>query len=171
VLDQLYAEAQRYNKDLACVMIDMDGFKQTNDTMGHQIGDQLLALAGKVISANMRRMDVAARYGGDEFVLLLPHASSEEAAGAAQRIREEFRSAAAALLRNAHSARVTMSAGIASLQANRPSGPEQLIGIADTALYRAKQLGRDCARTADSDDRRAVLNSANTAPSVAAAIH
>ena len=98
VLDQLYAEAQRYNKDLSCVMIDMDGFKQLNDTFGHQVGDQLLVLAGKVISANMRRMDVAARYGGDEFVLLLPHANADEAAGVAQRIRAEFKQASASIV-------------------------------------------------------------------------
>ena len=72
VLEQHFSEAQRYDRDLACVMIDLDGYKQLNDTFGHQVGDQLLVIAGKVISANMRRMDVAARYGGDEFVLLLP---------------------------------------------------------------------------------------------------
>ena len=91
VLEQLFAEAQRYDKDLSCVMIDLDGYKQLNDTYGHQVGDQLLVVAGKVISANLRKMDVAARYGGDEFVLLLPHASADEAAGVAGRIRDEFR--------------------------------------------------------------------------------
>src|SRR5204862_3850366 len=85
VLEQLFAEAQRYDKDLACVMIDLDGYKQVNDTLGHQVGDQLLVTAGKVITANMRRMDVAARYGGDEFVILLPHADTTEATGVAQR--------------------------------------------------------------------------------------
>ena len=64
VLEQLFSEAQRYEKDLACLMIDMDGFKQINDQLGHQVGDQLLVLAGKVVGANLRRMDVAARYGG-----------------------------------------------------------------------------------------------------------
>src|SRR6185436_6180964 len=88
VLEQLFAEAQRYDKDLACVMIDLDGYKQLNDTYGHQIGDQLLTMAGKVITANMRRMDIAARYGGDEFVLLLPQAGVEEANNAATRIRD-----------------------------------------------------------------------------------
>lgn len=151
VLDQLYAEAQRYNKDLSCVMIDMDGFKQINDTMGHQVGDQILVLAGKVIGANMRRMDVAARYGGDEFVLLLPHAGAEEAAGAAQRIREEFQTAVAPILRKT-SVLVSMSIGIGSLISNRPAGAEQLITIADTALYRAKQEGRDCIRNATLTD-------------------
>lgn len=141
VLDQLFAEAQRYGKDLSCVMIDMDGFKTLNDSFGHQVGDQLLVLAGKVISANMRRMDVAARYGGDEFVLLLPHASEHDAAQAAQRIREEYRSASASILKREHG--MTMSVGIGSLSRNKPSGADQLIAMADTALYAAKEAGRD----------------------------
>lgn len=141
VIDQLFAEAQRYKKDLSCVMIDMDGFKQLNDTYGHQIGDQLLVLAGKVISANMRRMDVAARYGGDEFVLLLPHASAQEAVGAAQRIRDEFRAASAGIVKQGGG--VCMSVGIASLVPNRPAGAEQLLALADAALYAAKAQGRD----------------------------
>src|SRR3954464_550127 len=64
VLEQLWAEAQRYDHDLACVMIDLDGYKQLNDRYGHQVGDQVLVVAGKVITANLRRADVAARYGG-----------------------------------------------------------------------------------------------------------
>ena len=64
VLEQLFAEAQRYDKDLACVMIDLDGYKQLNDSFGHQVGDQLLVIAGKVISANMRRMDVGRGMAG-----------------------------------------------------------------------------------------------------------
>ncbi len=141
VLEQLFAEAQRYNKDLACVMIDMDAFKQLNDTYGHQLGDQLLVMAGKVIAANMRRMDVAARYGGDEFILLLPHASADEAATAAQRIRQEFRQASAAVLNRGDG--VTMSIGIGSLHQDRPGGADQLIAAADAALYSAKESGRD----------------------------
>src|SRR5207244_1109710 len=110
MVEQLYAEAQRYGKDLSCVMIDMDEFKQINDTLGHQVGDQLLIMAGKVISANMRKMDVAARYGGDEFVLLLPHATEQEAMQAAQRIREEFRQSAALILKRPQG--LSMSVGV-----------------------------------------------------------
>jgi two-component system, cell cycle response regulator len=141
VLDQLFAEAQRYGKDLSCVMIDMDAFKTLNDTYGHQVGDQLLVLAGKVISANMRRMDVAARYGGDEFVLLLPHASEHDAAQAAERIREEYRTASAGILKRANG--MTMSIGIGSLTRNKPAGGDALIAMADAALYSAKEAGRD----------------------------
>ena len=148
VLDQLFAEAQRMGTDLACVMIDMDGFKRLNDSYGHQRGDQLLMIAGKVIIANMRRMDVAARYGGDEFVLLLPHAGNADAMAVGQRIREEFRTASSSSL--ATPLGVTMSMGVASLRTCRPTGAEQLVGSADKALYQAKQSGRDRISSAES---------------------
>lgn len=141
VIEQLFAEAHRYGKDLACVMIDLDGYKQLNDRYGHQVGDQLLTVAGKVISANMRRMDVAARYGGDEFILLLPHAGAEEAAGVADRIREEFRVASATVLHR--ELNVTMSIGIGSLAGDGPIGPDQLVARADAAMYQAKKGGRN----------------------------
>lgn len=141
VLEQLFAEAQRYNKDMACVMIDLDKYKQLNDTFGHQVGDELLVLAGKVISANMRKMDVAARYGGDEFVLLLPQASADDAASVATRIRQEFKASSGPLLHRADG--VSMSVGIGSLAGNSPAGADQLVTSADQALYRAKEGGRD----------------------------
>jgi diguanylate cyclase (GGDEF)-like protein len=141
VIEQLFAEAQRYGKDLSVVMIDMDGFKPINDGYGHQVGDQLLMLAGKVISANMRRMDVAARYGGDEFVVLLPHASESDARSVAERIREQFRVASAAMLRTVEG--VTMSIGIGSLAQHKCAGADQLVATADAALYAAKEAGRD----------------------------
>ena len=141
VLDQLFAEAQRYDHDLSAVMIDLDGYKQLNDSYGHQIGDQLLVLAGKVIKANLRRMDVAARYGGDEFVLLLPHASAEDAVTVARRIRDEFRIGSAIILRRNEG--VAMSMGVVSLRSARVIDADQFIARADVALYRAKDLGRN----------------------------
>lgn len=141
VIEQLFNEAQRYENELACVMIDLDGYKQLNDSYGHQVGDQLLVVAGKVISANMRKMDVAARYGGDEFVLLLPRAAGEEALGVAQRIRDEFRQASAILLRRNEG--VGMSIGVGSMRTDAPHNTEQLVAAADAALYRAKAAGRN----------------------------
>ena len=141
LLEQLFAESHRYEKELACVMIDLDGYKQINDAYGHQVGDQLLLAAGKVISANLRKMDVAARYGGDEFILLLPHAGSQEAAGVAGRIRDEYRQAAAIVLRRNEPA--TMSVGISSSLSEMPVNSDQLIAAADAALYQSKQRGRN----------------------------
>jgi two-component system cell cycle response regulator len=141
VLEQLFSEAQRYETDLSCVMIDVDGYKQINDKHGHQTGDRLLITAAKVISANLRKMDVAARYGGDEFVILLPHADTIEATAVAQRIRDDYYSASAAVLRIGIGVR--LSIGIGSLKLNGPVGHEQLIAFADKALYRAKESGRN----------------------------
>jgi len=141
VIEQLFSESQRYDTDVACVMIDLDGYKQLNDSFGHQIGDQILVVAAKVISGNMRKMDVAARYGGDEFVLLLPRASAEEAGRVAQRIRDEFRQASAILLRRNEG--VGMSIGVASMQTDSPHNTDQLIAAADAALYGAKAAGRN----------------------------
>ncbi len=165
VLDQLFAEAQRYAKDLSCVMIDLDGYKQLNDGYGHQVGDQLLIVAGKVIAANMRRMDVAARYGGDEFILLLPHATGEEASHLADRIRLEYRQASAALLRPDHGG-VSMSIGVASCAAVGAASGEQLLARADAALYRSKEAGRN--RITIADSLNIAETRATTNPSVAA---
>jgi two-component system cell cycle response regulator len=141
VSEQLWSEAQRYEHDLACVMIDLDGYKQLNDRYGHQVGDQVLVVAGRVITANLRRMDVAARYGGDEFILLLPHASAEEASGVAARIRDEYRGAAASLLRRNETP--TMSIGVGSKRCDEPSSADHLVAVADAALYQAKAAGRN----------------------------
>jgi two-component system, cell cycle response regulator len=141
VSEQLWSEAQRYDHDLACVMIDLDGYKQLNDRYGHQVGDQVLVVAGKVITANLRRADVAARYGGDEFILLLPHASAEEAAGVAARIHEQYGSSVAGLLRR--NDKPTMSIGVASKRCDDPTCADQLVAAADAALYRAKAAGRN----------------------------
>src|SRR4051794_13669404 len=113
VLEQLFAESQRYEQDLSCVMIDLDGFKQINDVYhNHAVGDQILTVAARIINANLRKADVAARYGGDEFILLLPHAAAEEAASVVQRIREEYRQASSIILRRNEGA--TMSVGVGS---------------------------------------------------------
>jgi diguanylate cyclase (GGDEF)-like protein len=140
VLEQMFAEASRHDHDLSCVMLDLDKYKQLNDTFGHQIGDQLLVLAGKTITACLRRMDIAARYGGDEFVLLFPHSNAYDASLAIERIRDEFRAASAALL---NTAGVNMSVGIAAMRQHEPANADQLVALADAALYRAKDAGRD----------------------------
>lgn len=141
VSEQMFSDADRYGDDLSCVMIDLDKYKQLNDTFGHAIGDQLLIVAGRVIAANMRKMDVAARYGGDEFVLLLPHASADEAVGVVDRIREEFYRDSAITLNRPEG--VSMSVGVGSLRGNHPKTSAQLFALADAALYRAKDAGRN----------------------------
>lgn len=141
VIEQLFAEAYRFEKDLACIMIDMDGFKQLNDGFGHQIGDALLMAAGKIIHSNLRSMDIAARYGGDEFVILVPHAGIEQATLVCDRIRAEFKQASARIL--SRTVGVSMSVGVSTIKLDHPNGADQLVALADRALYVAKEQGRD----------------------------
>lgn len=141
VLDQLFADAERAGTDLTCVMLDMDGFKQLNDNFGHQSGDAALILAASEITANLRKGDVAARYGGDEFVMLLPRAASLDGASVARRIADAYNSEMSA--RGYRKLPVGMSFGVASVSCDRPSKPDALVAAADAALYRAKRLGRD----------------------------
>jgi diguanylate cyclase (GGDEF)-like protein len=139
-LDRMFDEAVRYDGDLACVMIDLDRFKMFNDTRGHQDGDELLRRVGRVLRVNCRQSDVAARFGGDEFVLLLPRTDAATAARACTRISEEFAVVISDLAGECgDAAKVTMSVGIASLRGSSPGNPRQLIAHADTALYQAKQ--------------------------------
>ncbi|MBC7782980.1 MAG: diguanylate cyclase [Burkholderiales bacterium] len=146
VIDQLFAESQRYTHDLSAVMIDLDYYKQLNDTFGHAVGDQLLVIAGRTIQSGLRRGDVAARYGGDEFVVLLPHAGAADAESVVQRICIDFKHASSELLKREKG--VSMSAGIASLSTCQSASADELMAAADTALYEAKEEGRDRVRCA-----------------------
>ncbi len=141
VLSQLFSEARRYETDMSIVMIDLDGYKQLNDTCGHQVGDRLLLVAARAITANMRGMDVASRYGGDEFVILAPRAAGAEAATIAERIRQDYRKASAMILRRNEG--LTMSFGVASLLSDGSANGDELVAAADAALYQAKDGGRD----------------------------
>ncbi len=140
-LERRFADCSRYGRDLACIMIDLDGFKPLNDTLGHQTGDELLQRVARVLEANCRRSDVAGRYGGDEFIILLPGADVAHATQIANRISDEFNITARRMCGDAHCI-VSMSMGLSTLLSGRPANPEQLISQADHALYRAKQTGK-----------------------------
>jgi len=141
-LDRSFAESNRYGSDLSCLMIDLDGFKKLNDNLGHQMGDRLLQTTAKVLRANCRRCDMAGRYGGDEFVLLLPHTAPDVARQVAKRIQAQFAEAADAML--PEELTCNMSVGIACVSSSRPANADQLVALADAALYRAKQAGKAC---------------------------
>jgi len=137
-LQQSFSEALRYESDLSCVMIDLDDFKAVNDAFGHHIGDEVLMTTAGTIISQLRSADVAARFGGDEFVLLLPHTPIDRARVLAERIVEKFREDVAARLPQV---RVGMSVGIANLQSLEEVNAESLIRSADQALYEAKAAG------------------------------
>jgi len=141
MLERLYGEAIRYEFDLTCCMCDLDDYKRLNDTLGHQVGDELLVIAAEVIRSSLRSSDIAARYGGDEFLLLLPHTSLDRALSVGGRIRREL---GARSLRDARiTYRATISMGLASLAADRPASGDALIAMADRALFVAKEQGKD----------------------------
>ncbi len=150
-LDRSFAEAVRHNYDIACVMIDLDHFKQINDSAGHQHGDRILKFAAQVLSKHSRRSDIAGRYGGDEFVLVLPMTDLHTASHVAKRINTEFNRYRDHHECNTH-INVTMSMGIATRFTTSADSPEKLIALADHALYLAKRHGKNkiiCADTAN----------------------
>ena len=140
-LQRQFSEAIRYGQDLSCCMCDLDHYKQLNDTLGHQLGDEVLVVTAEVIRATLRLSDIAARYGGDEFVLLLPNTSLEEALAVGWRLREDL---AARLAQSTTPVRlVTLSMGVAALHAHQPANADVLVSMADRALYAAKAAGKD----------------------------
>ncbi|HEX8652606.1 MAG TPA: diguanylate cyclase [Pyrinomonadaceae bacterium] len=139
VLAHEHAEARRYNRPLSCLMIDLDNFKTINDTYGHSAGDTALQQVATILTEVVRRSDMVFRYGGEEFLVLLPETDLEGAASLAEKIR----SATAARLfgegdRLFH---LTLSAGASDLSDNE-SGND-MIARADVALYQAKEQGRN----------------------------
>ena len=134
--------ARRHHKGLTFVMIDLDHFKQVNDTYGHLNGDAVLAELASLLSTGARESDVCARYGGEEFALILPETTEAGARTLAERIRAKV---AAATFPGG--LKLTISVGVAATA--EPALFMQLIDRADQALYAAKQGGRNQVRVAD----------------------
>ena len=120
-------------------MLDVDNFKILNDTLGHKAGDELLWFIGELLQQCVRVEDLAIRLGGDEFALLLPGASARNAKTIADRMSRLFAQRAALLDVDPKPA---ISVGVASLLEHRPDSPEDLIQMADLALYSAKRGGK-----------------------------
>ncbi len=138
-LEQRFAEATREGHDISLMLMDLDGFKPLNDTLGHQQGDEVLRLAANVLRDNCRVSDIAGRFGGDEFVLLLNRAQYHDALAIAHRITEQFeQQSREALAGIGYVGRVTMSLGITSLRRCGASSGSTLIAQADKAMYAAK---------------------------------
>jgi diguanylate cyclase (GGDEF)-like protein len=135
------SRAKRYRRSLVFMVLDVDHFKRFNDTHGHDAGDLLLREVGQLLRSSVRQSDVACRYGGEEFVLIMPESSPDEALRRADQIRESFHR-----LGLSHQGKVlgsvTVSIGIAAYP-DHGRDRDAIVRNADAALYRAKREGRD----------------------------
>lgn len=136
--------ARRYGRNVCLAILDLDHFKRLNDTYGHPFGDQVLQAVGEGLSASVRSVDVACRYGGEEFAIILDETSLQEGLVAAQRMREML--ARVNLRPKGEKVPITASIGIAGTEQFLVPGTltmAALISAADRALYVAKHAGRD----------------------------
>jgi diguanylate cyclase (GGDEF)-like protein len=147
-LDEEVARARRYKTPLSVVMIDIDHFKQVNDTYGHAMGDEVLRNIGTMLKANVRNTDLAARYGGEELTLVLPHTDLAAAVQVAENLRQKFANIEHIL--DGATLNKTASMGVAARdgETDMPDA-ENLLKLADEALYRAKQNGRNRVEAAE----------------------
>jgi diguanylate cyclase (GGDEF)-like protein len=143
--------ARRLDHGMGLVMLDIDNFKQVNDTYGHQVGDRVLREVSNVLRSQSREIDLPARYGGEELALLLPGADLEGAYQLAERVRQGIESLHISL-DGQGVMRVTASFGAAAIPESAHD-PSSLIAAADTALYAAKRAGKN--RTARAEPERA----------------
>jgi diguanylate cyclase (GGDEF)-like protein len=139
-LKREYERAVRHARPFAVLMIDADGLKPTNDQHGHAAGDRLLTAIAEVLKTALRGTDNCARYGGDEFIALLPEADAITALDAAERIRTGV--AHTSFDFGGQRVQCTVSVGIASFPADAAT-LDDLLAAADRALYRAKNEGRN----------------------------
>lgn len=140
-LDREIKRVGRTGQSLSLIMMDIDHFKSVNDTYGHPAGDTLLRKLAEVVQGQIRAEDVACRYGGEEFAIILPNSSLDSARRCAERIREELRGLTVEH-RGQALGRITLSLGVAGFPEHGPTA-EALVQAADTALYQAKRGGRD----------------------------
>ena len=142
--------ATRSSRPLSLLFIDLDGFKSVNDVHGHQAGSRALVEAGHVIRGSARETDVVARFGGDEFSLILPDTGSDGAVAVGERVRERI-AAHAFLSSESLDIRLTVSVGVATLPDVAKSADE-LVKAADKAMYRVKGSGKNGVLVARGDD-------------------
>jgi two-component system cell cycle response regulator len=141
-LDTLLDNAKKNARPLAFVIMDIDFFKQVNDTYGHDIGDEVLKEFASRIAANVRGIDLACRYGGEEFVVAMPDTDMAFACNIAERLRQSIETTPVKITRAPGQLSITISIGIARCEGEADTA-EKLLHRADQALYRAKRTGRN----------------------------
>ena len=145
-LKETTAAAKRQNQPLCCIMSDIDFFKKVNDTYGHAVGDCVLKTIAKTIKKELREEDIASRYGGEEFIFLLPHTKLDEAIIVAERLRKQVEKKKINIeeynIKDVKEISVTISIGVSEYNKN-DKDPHILYQKADEALYKAKETGRN----------------------------
>lgn len=148
-LDQAIAVATRYNHHSAIIFFDIDQFKYVNDSSGHQIGDELLIKVAEKLQNTTRKSDIAARFGGDEFIILAPNITQEHAEDLVQKLCSDMTTVVIADGNEQH--RVSVSAGLLMFPEQNCSAQDLLASV-DIAMYRAKEQGRGGWRLANNED-------------------
>ncbi len=146
-----FHRAERYQGKLALLLFDLDRFKLVNDTHGHAVGDQVLRAVAQALQGALRQVDVVGRLGGEEFVVVAPETSLDEARLVAERLRAQV-ARVEVRAPSGERVRVTVSCGVAACDPVLPHDADELLAFADAALYRAKALGRNRVEPAIGDD-------------------
>ncbi len=150
ILEREFRRANRYNTSLTIMVIDLDHFKKVNDTYGHLTGDQVLCETASIFKSSIRDIDVLIRYGGEEFVVILPGTNLEEGLIVANRIKKKVERKK--ICTDDLEIPITVSIGIAHYPSSDIQTPECLFNAADQALYRAKKTGRNCIVSAKEEE-------------------
>lgn len=137
-----FSNAQRYTKPLTLILLDLDHFKQVNDTWGHPAGDKVLKIVAQTVAGLVRQGDTVARVGGEEFAVVLPNTDAEGGFRLAERIRNVIKQHPVAMPDGSHIT-VRVSLGVAELEHKAVSTATEFFAIVDQALYEAKEAGRD----------------------------
>jgi two-component system cell cycle response regulator len=140
-LEREIARAKRYGTSLVMCMMDLDYFKRVNDAYGHTAGDMVLAEIGKILKDYIRKSDLACRYGGEEFAVILPDTDVKKAKAVCERFRKIV--AGHPFKHNLSQFNITISMGITSYNSFMDQSPIEILELADKALYQAKEAGRN----------------------------
>ncbi len=140
-LQDLLPVARRYKEPLCCTMVDIDHFKQVNDTYGHPVGDEVLLTLAKLMKSSLREADIVGRYGGEEFIIVSPRTDLKAGHLVTERLRKTVENTTFSTAKGDLS--ITISVGFAVYDPANPESAYDLIERADTALYAAKNAGRN----------------------------
>ncbi len=149
-LDNLVRQSLNNNKPMSLIILDMDHFKSVNDTYGHDIGDQVLKQFADIVIKSIRSSDLAARFGGEEFVVLMPETDHQQAKDAAERIRKTLETTALKVTHEVEQISKTVSIGVSFMNDMGDTG-QSMLKRADEALYRAKNGGRNKVECSESN--------------------